>query len=66
VFVIAGLAGYNLSKRSRYLTGSAWTDGVIWWEVVVGLILVPVAIYFLRRGADDINRRLSHTGTSAR
>jgi hypothetical protein len=59
LFLIAGIIGFNLSKRSRFFSGTAWTDGVIWWEVVVGLLLVPAAIYLLRRGARDIDRRLS-------
>ena len=59
LFLIAGLIGFNLSKRSRFLSGSAWTDDVIWWQVAVGLALIPVAIYFLRRGARDIERRIS-------
>ena len=48
--------GHNLSKRGRFLSSTARTDGVIWWEVAVGLVLVPVAIYLLRRGVREINR----------
>lgn len=59
MFLIAGIIGFNLSKRSRFFTGTAWTEGVIWWQVVAGLVLVPVAIYLLRRGVRDIERRLS-------
>jgi len=58
LFLVAGIIGLNLSKRDRFFAGSAWTDGVVWWEVVVGLALVPVALYLLRRGARDIDRRL--------
>ena len=59
LFLIAGIIGFNLSTRSRFFTGTAWSEGVIWWQVVVGLVLVPVAIYLLRRGVRDIERRLS-------
>ena len=59
LFLIAGIIGFDLSKRSRFFTGTAWTEGVIWRQVVVGLVLVPVAIYLLRRGVRDIKRRLS-------
>jgi uncharacterized membrane protein len=58
LFLIAGIIGLNLSKRRRFFDGTAWADGVIWWQVVVGLVLVPVAVYLLRRGARDIDRRL--------
>ena len=56
LFLIAGLIGFNLSRRSRFFAGTAWADGVIWWEVLVGIVLVPVAIYLLRRGIRDIER----------
>ena len=58
LFLVAGITGLNLSARSRFITGTAWSVGVIWWQVVVGVVLVPVAIYLLRRGARDIERRL--------
>jgi uncharacterized membrane protein len=58
LFLIAGIIGLHLSKRRRFFDGTAWADGVIWWQVVVGLVLVPVAVYLLRRGARDIDRRL--------
>jgi len=31
---------------------------VIWWEVLIGLVLAPGAIYLLRRGVRDIERGL--------
>jgi hypothetical protein len=59
MFLIAGIIGYNLSKHSRFVAGTAWTGGVIWWEVGSGLVLVPVAIYLLRRGVRDLDRTLN-------
>ena len=56
LFLIAGLIGWNLSKHSRFVAGSGWTERVIWWEVAVGLVLVPVAVHLLRRGVRDIER----------
>jgi len=58
LFLIAGLIGANLNKRDAFSNRSAWTDGVIWWEVAVGLVLIPVAVYLLRRGVRDIDRKL--------
>lgn len=58
LFLLAGVTGYDLSRRNRFFTGTAWAEGVIWPQVVVGLALVPVAIYLLRRGARDIRRSL--------
>ena len=61
LFLVAGTTGFNLSNHSRFVSGSAWTDGVIWREVVVGVVLAPVAIYLVRRGVREIDRRLSPT-----
>jgi hypothetical protein len=60
LFLIAGLIGFNLDKHSSFVAGTAWTGSVIWWEVAVGVILMPLAIYLLRRGIRDIRRQLSH------
>lgn len=58
VFLIAGSIGYFLDKRERFFAGSAWSETVIWWQVGVGIVLVPIAAYFWRRGAADIEQRL--------
>ena len=61
LFLLAGFAGFNLSTRHRFLTGTAWSDGVIWWQVGIGLALVPLVVYFWRRAMSDIDRRLNRT-----
>jgi hypothetical protein len=58
LFLIAGMVGLELSARRRFFTDNAWSDGVIWWQVVVGLCLLPVAFLLLRRGVRDIDRSL--------
>ena len=50
IFLIAGLAGYTLNRHDRFLAGTAWADGVIWWQVLVGLALVPLAAFLWRLG----------------
>jgi hypothetical protein len=30
LFLVAGLIGFDLSKRSTFFAGAAWVDGVIW------------------------------------
>jgi succinate dehydrogenase hydrophobic anchor subunit len=57
MFLIAGMIGFNLSKRARFFDGTAWADGVIWWQVASGLALLPVAIYLLRRGVRELDVR---------
>ena len=59
LFLVAGLIGFNLDRRARFFAGTPWTNRVIWWEVAVGVVLVPIAIYLLRLGARDIDRRLT-------
>ena len=50
VFVVAGAAGYTLSKHDRFIAGTAWSDGVIWSQVLIGLALVPIAALLWRIG----------------
>jgi hypothetical protein len=54
LFLIAGLVGWDLSKHSRFVTGITRTGDVIWWQIAVGLAILPVAIYLLRRGVRDV------------
>ena len=58
LFLIAGSAGYILDRRGRFFAGTAWSETVIWWEVGVGIALLPLAVFFWRRGARDIDRRV--------
>ena len=50
LFVVAGAIGYTLSRHDRFVAGTAWSDGVIWWQVLVGLALVPLALVLWRIG----------------
>lgn len=58
LFLISGSIGYILDRRARFVAGTAWSETVIWWEVGVGIALVPVAVYFWRRGFRDVDHRL--------
>ena len=58
LFIVSGSLGYILSKRARFGAGTAWSDTVLWWEVGAGIVLVPLALYFWRRGLRDVDRRL--------
>ncbi len=57
-YLLAGISGYHLNRRTRFLAEEAWSDSVIWWEVGVGVALIPVAVYFWRKGSREIDRRL--------
>jgi hypothetical protein len=49
-YLIAGMVGYSLSRHDRFVAHTAWSPSVLWWEVGLGLALVPVAFYFWRKG----------------
>jgi hypothetical protein len=50
LFLVAGANGYTLSKHARFVDGTSWSDAVIWWQVGVGLALLPLAAFFWRKG----------------
>jgi len=45
VLIVAGLIGYSLDKRAAFFAGTSWSESVIWWQVGVGLALLPLAAY---------------------
>ena len=59
VYLVAGFSGYQLNRRTRFLAAEAWTDSIIWWEVGAGAAVIPVALYFWRRGAAEVETRLA-------
>jgi hypothetical protein len=58
LFFVSGLIGFRLDRRERFFAGSSWSDTVVWWQVGAAFVLVPVAIYFWRRAAREVDRRL--------
>jgi hypothetical protein len=58
LFVVAGLAGFDLDRHSSFVHGSPWSDGVIWWEVLTGLAIAPIAILLVRRGMRDLQAEI--------
>jgi hypothetical protein len=58
LFLGAGTIGYILSKRDRFMAGTSWSETVLWWEVGVGVALIPLAVYFWRRGLRSISLAL--------
>ncbi|HEX5217767.1 MAG TPA: hypothetical protein VFV98_20040 [Vicinamibacterales bacterium] len=45
LFLVAGFVGYNLSRHARFLSGTGWTGGVIWSEVLVGAVMAAIAAF---------------------
>lgn len=54
LFLGAGTIGYILGRRTRFIAGTSWSDTVLWWEVGVGIALIPLAAYLWRRGLRTI------------
>lgn len=55
IFVMAGTFGYNLNTADAMAAGRHWSDSVIWWELGVGLALVPFMAYSWRKGIRSFN-----------
>ena len=56
LFLVAGLVGLDLSNSHGFFAGARRIDGVIWWQVVFGVVLAPVALFLLRRGVRDLSQ----------
>jgi hypothetical protein len=56
LFLVTGLVGYTLNKHDRFVAGTAWSPSVIWWQVAVGAALLPLAVWFWRRGLRELRR----------
>jgi hypothetical protein len=54
LFTISGLLGIRLGRHERFVAGTRSADGIIYWQVLMGLAMACVAIYFWRRGLRDI------------
>ena len=53
-FIVSGGIGYTLSKHDRFVAHTAWTDGVIWSQVWVGLTVAAFAVVLWRRALRSI------------
>jgi hypothetical protein len=49
VLIVAGVIGYALDRRAAFFAGTPWSDSVIWWQVAVGLALLPLAALSFRK-----------------
>jgi drug/metabolite transporter (DMT)-like permease len=51
---VAGTMGYRLSRHDRFVAGTSWSDGVVWWEIYAGVTVLLVAAYFWRKALRSI------------
>lgn len=52
VLLTAGTLGYSLSHG--FFQGN-WTDGIVWWEIRLGALFGLLAIYFWRKGLQELS-----------
>lgn len=50
LFIGSGAIGYALGRQERFVTGTVWSDEVIWWQVGVGVAILPLAAILWRIG----------------
>ena len=50
LYLVAGAIGYTLDRHERFVAHSAWTGGVIWSEIAIGLVLACRRRALWRRG----------------
>ena len=55
LFMVVGAAGYNLDTLDANAAGTRWSGTVIWWEVGIGIALLPVAAYCWRKGLRSLD-----------
>jgi hypothetical protein len=48
-FVAAGVAGLSLDAPADAFEAAPWSATVIWWEVAVGIALLPLSVSLGRR-----------------
>ncbi|HJR58217.1 MAG TPA: hypothetical protein VJ813_02420 [Vicinamibacterales bacterium] len=48
LFLVAGTLGYMLSRHDRFIAGTAWSGGVIWWQIWVGVATSLLAVLLWR------------------
>ncbi|HKY21057.1 MAG TPA: hypothetical protein VJM31_07550 [Vicinamibacterales bacterium] len=51
LLLIAGIIGYSLSHG--FFEGT-WTNGIVWWEIRLGIFFSLLAAYFWRRALRSI------------
>ena len=53
-FIGSGSVGYALSRHDRFVAHTAWTNGVIWAQVWVGLAVAACAVVLWRRALQSM------------
>jgi hypothetical protein len=57
-FIVSGLIGFRLDRHGAFLAGTRWSSDVIWWQVLMGLAMACLAVYYWRKGLHDIRSNI--------
>ena len=52
LFLVAGAIGYTIKKSNWYFLAGTWSDRVVWWEIVYGVVALAFSAYFWRKGLE--------------
>lgn len=63
---VAGAVGWDLSHLHGLIQGTRRVDGPIWWQVVLGLGLLALAVFLARRIPPDGTRSRGFSGSRTR
>jgi hypothetical protein len=55
LFLATGVRGYTLSRHDAFVAGTHWTDGPIWSQITVGLVLLAAAVWLWRRALRSLH-----------
>jgi membrane protein implicated in regulation of membrane protease activity len=55
LFLGAGVSGRTLSRHEAFVAGTAWTGGVVWWQVGVGVALRGMSVWLWRRAIRSLH-----------
>lgn len=53
LLLVSGSIGYNLSKSAET---PRWSEHFIWWQLLVGLAVLPAAAYWWRKALRNVGR----------
>ena len=57
LFLVAGSVGFRLDRHTVLVSGTRWSDAVIWWEIAWGAMFA-VAVIFWRLAIRETDARL--------
>ena len=58
LFVVAGLAGFRLDRRTAFFADGRWAGDILWWQCGLGVLFAVMAAVFWRLAIRDTDARL--------